>query len=700
MAITEYDAAWYYEPAKAAQNPVRTQLALCLPGSVKRPAHMIGTYRLQTDGRYHPFDWARAQRPAEVMDDQRICPPTQRGQLALFATPYQLQEHHAALIRDRFQPDLERVKPLVDAVQAEHRLSQTWRKSALRALALALAARDAAGQDLVTAAILDALPHRRAGVAAVLDRAGLLAPGLDHEVTVLPAEERPRAQPRPRSCEHCQSWGRARLCMACAQWRRVRPGPDGECARCNAGPLPLRDGWCRDCLRQGLELGPATDTTSWRQLRLAGPAMPSRGHPRYREPAHPDRPVLDPPAEQAAGQQVFFEAERDWRPLVGALLPPPPPRVRALLSDFARYTTEHGWTTDSAETMARLLRIAATWMGTDAPYREEDLQALNHAHGSLGRPRGLMAFLRQRGQLLPEPPRRDRNEALVQRTIAALPTRIRDELSTWVTVLRADTRPQHRATDYGTVRRYLVYLTPTLADWTTRYTTLRQVTAADVADAVTAVKGPRAHERAVALRSLFRALKHAKLVFTDPTRGIHVTRRELLPATLTPYRLAGLLDTRTDPAGRLALALTALHATNGTDLRNLTLADLLLARGQLLLRRPHGRRHTIHLDETTTALLHAWLRYRHKRWPRTANPHLLITQQTASTTEPVSTFYISSCFTPGGLTLRSVRADRILDEARETEDPVHLIRVFGISTTTAMKYIHTAHPHRAGPIPH
>ncbi|TPQ21250.1 hypothetical protein [Streptomyces sporangiiformans] len=49
--------------------------------------------------------------------------------------------------------------------------------------------------------------------------------------------------------------------------------------------------------------------------------------------------------------------------------------------------------------------------------------------------------------------------------------------------------------------------------------------------------------------------------------------------------------------------------------------------------------------------------------------------------------------------LRAFRADRILDEARETEDPVHLVRIFGISITTAMKYIHTAHPHRGGPIP-
>jgi hypothetical protein len=229
--------------------------------------------------------------------------------------------------------------------------------------------------------------------------------------------------------------------------------------------------------------------------------------------------------------------------------------------------------------------------------------------------------------------------------------------------------------------------------------TLRAPDGADVTGAVTAVQGPCAHERAVALRSLFRALKHAKLVFADPTRGLHVTRRELLPATLTPDRLAGLLDTSTDPAGRLVLALTALHATAGTDLRSLTLTDLLLPRGQLLLCRPHGR-HIVHLDETTTALLHIWLRYRHRRWPRTANPHLLITQQTASTTDPVSAYYVSTCFAPAKVTLRAVRADRILDFTdRDTEDPVHLIRVFGISTSTAMKYIHAAHPHRAGPIP-
>ncbi|MFJ2271904.1 hypothetical protein ACIO8F_40300 [Streptomyces sp. NPDC087228] len=141
-----------------------------------------------------------------------------------------------------------------------------------------------------------------------------------------------------------------------------------------------------------------------------------------------------------------------------------------------------------------------------------------------------------------------------------------------------------------------------------------------------------------------------------------------------------------------------LRRPSNEGLRDLTLSDVLLTRRQLLIRRPHGR-HIVHLDDTTATLLHTWLRYRHRRWPRTANPHLLVTQQTASTTDPVCTDYIYRRFAPAGVTLRAVRADRILDEARETEDPVHLVRVFGISVTTAMKYIHTAHPHRGGPIP-
>ncbi|MFG3020211.1 hypothetical protein ACGFZQ_16965 [Streptomyces sp. NPDC048254] len=284
----------------------------------------------------------------------------------------------------------------------------------------------------------------------------------------------------------------------------------------------------------------------------------------------------------------------------------------------------------------------------------------------------------------------------MERAIAGYPPRIAGELASWAGLLRG--HPNRPPTEWRTLRRYLNYLKTPLGDWARSYQTLRQVTTADIHTAVTAVKGARAHERAVALRSIFRALKQTKLIFTDPTRGLSVTRHEPLPETLPPDRLAGLLDITDRPAIRLALALVTLHALNGTDLTRVTLGDVISARAQLLVRRPHGR-HTVHLDDLTLRLLHSWLRYRHQRWPRTTNPHLFVTRQTVIHTGPTSADYFPASFQRLGLTLNGLRTDRILDEARHTADPVHLVRVLGISVSTAMKYVRTAHPHRAGIIP-
>jgi hypothetical protein len=40
-----------------------------------------------------------------------------------------------------------------------------------------------------------------------------------------------------------------------------------------------------------------------------------------------------------------------------------------------------------------------------------------------------------------------------------------------------------------------------------------------------------------------------------------------------------------------------------------------------------------------------------------------------------------------------------LDEPKHTADPVHLMRVFGISASTAMKYVYTGHPERKSTLP-
>jgi hypothetical protein len=60
---------------------------------------------------------------------------------------------------------------------------------------------------------------------------------------------------------------------------------------------------------------------------------------------------------------------------------------------------------------------------------------------------------------------------------------------------------------------------------------------------------------------------------------------------------------------------------------------------------------------------------------------------------------IWNMFLPLGVRPARLRQNRILDEARHTADPVHLVRVFGISESSAMHYVHAAHPGRQAVIP-
>ena len=229
-------------------------------------------------------------------------------------------------------------------------------------------------------------------------------------------------------------------------------------------------------------------------------------------------------------------------------------------------------------------------------------------------------------------------------------------------------------------------------------TSLRQVTHGHVQAAASSRHGEDAHHFMVALRSIFRALKQEQLIFANPCAGISVTRSPALPVGLPQDRVAGLLMRAASPMASFALALAAIHALRPDELRAFKLADLDLPRARLTVRRP-GRAYIIYLNAVTLGCADAWLRDRHDRWPRTANPHLFISRVTAIDTVPVSYQHISRCFTPTGITASQLREDRILDEARQTADPVRLMRLFGISDTTAMKYVFTAHPERQAVLP-
>jgi hypothetical protein len=135
-------------------------------------------------------------------------------------------------------------------------------------------------------------------------------------------------------------------------------------------------------------------------------------------------------------------------------------------------------------------------------------------------------------------------------------------------------------------------------------------------------------------------------------------------------------------AARLALALAAVHAARPRTIRELHLDDADLGNRRLTL-----AGHSRPLDDLTRHLLLAWLEHRSRRWPGTANPHLIINQQTAMTTRAVSENWLTESCRGLTATLERLRVDRQLEEALSCgADPLHLAAVFGIDDTTAIKY--------------
>jgi hypothetical protein len=58
---------------------------------------------------------------------------------------------------------------------------------------------------------------------------------------------------------------------------------------------------------------------------------------------------------------------------------------------------------------------------------------------------------------------------------------------------------------------------------------------------------------------------------------------------------------------------------------------------------------------------------------------------------------LRAAFDQVGLVPKELWRDRVLHEAQHTADPVHLIRLFGIHPSTAVKYVNAAHPDTALP---
>jgi len=263
---------------------------------------------------------------------------------------------------------------------------------------------------------------------------------------------------------------------------------------------------------------------------------------------------------------------------------------------------------------------------------------------------------------------------------AGLPQTMTDQLTVWFDIMRHGSTipPRRKPRDDHTTRTLILGLAPLLHAWAeTGIESLAQINARMVTQAMPDELSQR-HWADRGLRSVFTILKARKLVFTNPMKELPtVSVRQTIPMPLDPAAIRAALN-HPDPATALGVAIVAFHALTNGQTRAIHLTDIVDGRLSL----PDGR--SIPLAEPVKVRLAAWLDHRAARWPRTLNPHLFITQNTAPRLNPPGHTFP---WKKAGVTPQSLRSDRILQEIYATGGDVRRIcDLFGIGIEAALRY--------------
>jgi integrase len=476
-------------------------------------------------------------------------------------------------------------------------------------------------------------------------------------------------------------------CRACYDFGRTYP--DGECAGCGR-LIAVKNGYCRLCwLQAGLTAAgrariTAADLTpdaECQQLSFAGMNQrighvdPPHDRPRGQQAPHTAQPAactgtqlqLCVPGESRHFDKAHWVASKITGP---ALL-----QTRHIARGLAE---TRGWNARIVTETGRALAVVLAghipgdmiaWSGLSPALHSRDLSVTRTAE-----------ILELAGLLYDD--RVPSFASLMRARLALLPAPMAADVGHWLRT-RSEGGPRSRPRSTDTVRMNLNRVHPLLLEWAGRYVHLREVTATDVIAATEPLPASLRRQTLTALRSLFGHCKKTGTIFRDPTSGVRTGQRPLnLLQPLQPGDINQATAAAVTPAARLTLALAAVHAARPKAIRELHLADIDLGNRRLVITgqaRP--------LDDLTRHLLLAWLEHRRHRWPGTANPHLILNQQTAMTTRAVSENWLTETCRGLTATLERLRADRQLEEAlTHGPDPLHLAAVFGLDDTTAIRY--------------
>lgn len=501
--------------------------------------------------------------------------------------------------------------------------------------------------------------------------------------------------PRPAtSCAGCFAWGvlSGRYCHACFTFRRQHAV--GTCSGCRR-EQPLKTNYCRLCWTQASldarghvsVLAPFLRTVGHHQLfftgmhriRQPGVRIGKQGRRGLRPRPQP-APVEPIPAWS---QPRLVDAPRDFtrfdRRLHADLTNPWLSEGHRIAADLGE---RRGWTRGVRHEVDRALVVALSTHATGDQVRYSELfRALRARRLSVERTVEVLDLL---GVL--DDDRTPAVDLWLDRNLADVSAGIRHDVEAWLRMLR-DGGPRNRPRAPQTAWTCLNAAQPVLVEWSARYQHLREVTRDDVLAVAAARHGNDRHYTLSVLRSLFRHCAKTGTIFRDPAARVPVGRHDYsLALPLPAEQLQAVAAAAVTPVVRVAIALAAIHAARPNAIRRLHVDDIDLGNRRLTVA---GRSRP--LDDLTRHVLLDWLDYRRARWPDTANPHALITQQTANETGPVSPAWMARTFGGLGSTLEQLRVDRQLDEAlTRGPDPLHLAAVFDIDAKTAVRYANNA----------
>jgi hypothetical protein len=495
------------------------------------------------------------------------------------------------------------------------------------------------------------------------------------------------------SCINCLAWGATRhlkwRCKACNSWCR-KYTTSGPCGICGHPGVLDDDHVCRLCRRQAAMLRPGNRFLTLAEAARYGHQLffadmfIQRGRPRPSQEQLPAAPLGPPPWRQLR----LFDMARDlsWRGYrTGGLAERADPALSAAIEPIIRAHAErYGWSTPLTWEVRTGVRVLLGFIdGPGVVITTSDALVLGGTELPVGKSVDILA---EAGMV--EEDRIPAIEAWFARQVTGLPEPMASELRRWFAIMLHGSRtpPRRRPRAQITIRLHITWALPALRTWAGgRIGSLREVSAADVRAVLPPGGNPRSTLGA-GLRSIFTVLKQQKVIFTNPIARINTGYHE--PRQPLPVDLALVRDALNspDPARAAIIALVAFHGLRAGQLRALLLTDL--RDGRL-----HLRDRAVPLAGPARARVAAWLAYRARHWPDTANPHLFITMRSALGLNPVGDRWLFlKTGVPGGV--QAIREDRILHEAHASGGDIRRIcDLFGLSVTAAERYVATLdHP--------